>query len=1127
MQPTLHRRSCIFYKLLLTALVLACSPFANHLQAARQPTSQDLTVTYSGTNVPLGQVFKAIQKQTGYIAMYNVAATKIDTKEKVTVNFNSTPLGQVMDIILRGKNLEWQLDDESILIFIKKESDRPKKSPSEGDSTIVRQSLTGKVTDADGKPIIGATVVVKGTTNGATTDPEGNFSLANVKGNAALVISSIGFQTREVPVRGKTILAQLNVMINILDEQVVIPYGTTTKRLSTSNTVTIKASEIEKQPVGNPLLALQGRVPGLFITQSTGLPNSGVTVRIQGQNSITKGNDPLYVIDGVPYTSQLLPTLATNILGSSGGALLNGVNSGSGNPLSFINPADIESIDVLKDADATAIYGSRAANGAILITTKKGKSGETTVSVNMQTGWGKVTRKLDLMNTQQYLTMRREAKKNDNDPIFATDYDINGLWDTTRYTDWQKELIGGTAKYTDVQASVAGGTVNTQFLIGSGYHRETTVFPGDFADEKGSFHINIRNTSINQKFQVLFTGNYLIDNNKLMGTDYTSTALSLAPNAPNLYNQDGSINWMPNASGSSTFFNPLAQLNRKYRNRTTNLISSLTLSYQLLPDFEIRSSFNYTTLRSDEISTQTLEVSAPEIRPTAQRSASYGDGYINSWIIEPQGVYKRKIGKGQLEVLLGATFQQNSNNRQEFSAAGFNSDAVLEDIKSASNVTVAATLTSVYKYSAAFGRLTYNWKDKYLLNLTARRDGSSRFGSENQLHNFGSVGLGWVFSGERLIRDHLPFVSFGKLRGSYGTSGNDQIGDYQYLNLYRTITLGVPYQGFTGMEVTSIPNPHLQWEETKKVQFGLDLGLIGDRIMLIANYYQNRSSNQLLSYSLPAITGFGSISAINFPATVGNFGWEFSINTVNIKANNFNWSTGFNLTIPRNKLIEFPNLETSTLADVLVIGKPVSIIRAYNLSGVNPATGEYQFRNAKEEPTTYPDFSTDQTQLINVDPKYYGGIRNSLSYKGIELDVLLQFVKQTGRDYSLGLGDVPGVLNANQPVALVDRWQKPGDVAKSQRYNSNYALFLPFYYASNVSNAAYADASFIRVKNVSLSYELPYGLKKKMHLRNCRIYAQAQNLFTITKYTGLNPENGNTISLPPLRMITVGIQATL
>lgn len=1109
----LHR-SCTRYSL-LTALFLFLTFFSSKAQA------NEHRVTLSGNGIPLKAVFKAIKKQTGFAVMYNTNLTMINQEEKVSVHFTATPLDEVLAFIFRGKNLEWSYNDD-VLLIRKKETPPVKKIM---DSTVTPALLTGKVTDAAGQPLIGATVQVKGGSQGTTTDEDGKFSLAKVGNGETLLISSVGYEKRELVVNGRSVLAQLNIDVNKLDETVVIAYGTTTQRLSTGNIASVKAKDIEKSPVNNPLLALQGRAPGIFIEQANGLPGTGVTVRIQGQNSISQGNEPLFVIDGVPYTSQLLPGVS-EILGRSGGG-------GNGNPFSFINPADIESIDILKDADATAIYGSRAANGAVLITTKKGKAGKTSININLQQGWGKVTRKLPLLNTQQYLEMRHEAKRNDNAPINAADYDINGTWDTTRYTDWQKILIGGTAHYTDLQGSVSGGNTNTQFLIGAGFHRETTVFPGDNADQKASVHFNISNTSPNGRFRIQLTGSYMADNNRLIGTDFTRQAITLAPNAPALYNADGTLNWAPNTNGNSTWYNPLATTFGKYKNTANNLVGNAVMSYQILPGLDLKSSFGYTNLQIDEANAGAAASVAPEFRPLASRFSQFSNGHIRSWIIEPQITFKHSTGEGILETLVGTSIQQNNVHQQRFSAYGFNSDLIVEDISAASNLTARSSPASTYRYNGLFGRINYNRQQKYILNLTARRDGSSRFGSENLFHNFWSVAGAWLFSNEGFIKKHLSFLSFGKLRVSYGTTGNDQIGDYAFMTLYNTRTRNTPYQGATGLAPTRLPNPYLQWEETRKLQVGLDLGFLTDRVLLYANYYRNRSSNQLQNYALPLITGFDGI-AQNFPATVQNSGWEFTLNTINLQSNRVSWTAAINFTVPKNKLVDYRDLATSTVSNNYIIGQPVTIVKLYQFAGVNPATGLYQYFDKDGKITSSPDFSTDRTEFINTAPVFYGGFQNSFSYKGFNLDVLFQFVRQSAYNYFLGdqpgrfLSDANGTRWANQPVYVQNRWQQQGDISTVQKYGTIYPLqALISYFSASSSALSYTNASYIRLKNLALSWQLPAHWRRSIGLQNARVYLQGQNLLTITNYQGLDPETKSATTLPPLRVLTLGAQITL
>jgi len=982
----------------------------------------------------------------------------------------------------------------------------------------------GRVVDQEGKPLPGATVKVKGTGKSVSTNGKGEFYLEKVEEDVVLVVSFIGYVSKEVDASKQMGNIVLELSDSKLDEVQVIAYGTTTQRLSTGNISTVKAEDIAKAPVQNPLLALQGRIPGIIVEQSRGYANAGVKVLVQGKNSISKGNDPLYVIDGVPFVSQLLPTLNDGILGPSG-------DGGSGgNPLSFLSPYDIESIAVLKDADATSIYGSRAANGAILITTKKGKSGETKVDANIQTGWGSVSRKLKLLNTPQYLNMRLEAKKNDNTVPSDGQYgDVDLLYYShDSYTDWQKELIGGIAKQFDARSSVSGGTSTIQYLFGGAYHRETSVLPNDLSDQKTSFHLNINTTSKNQRFRIQLRTNYMHDVNVLPTADLTESAMRLPPNSPALYTKDGKLNWGVVTSGESTFKtweNPLGALINKYRLTTTNLITNASLSYLIVPGLNFKSDFGYTKLQIKEVSIFPIGQNPLYLIPRLTRSSSFADNSINSYSIEPQINYQKTLGKSNMEILVGSTIYQNDRNGQILNAQGFTSDYILEDIMSANVVTVSNSIIAKYKYNALFGRINYNWDGKYIISLNARRDGTSRFGTENRFHNFGSVAGAWVFSNENFVKNNVPGISFGKIRASYGTTGNDQIDDYAYLSLYNTVyDQGMPYQGVKGLEPVSHSNPYLQWEETRKFQLVVDIGVASDRLILTLNYNRNHSTNQLLRSSLPAMTGFESIAA-NLPATVRNTGLELTLNAGIIKHQYFNWSSNLNITIPRNRLVSFPNLSTSTSANTLLIGESINIIRLYDLKGVNPTTGLYEFVKRDGSISSTPNNPIDKTILLNPDPKFYGGLNNSFSYKEFSLDFLLQFVKQKGKNYYLGPA-LPGQVTTNQPDYVLNHWGKVGDMAAQQRYNADFSTIRQYSSANN-SEIVWSDASYIRLKNLSISWQLSDNWKDKLKLKNVRLYVQGQNLLTITSYKGLDPETKFSTVLPPLRVISMGINITL
>jgi TonB-linked SusC/RagA family outer membrane protein len=737
-------------------------------------------VSLSVKDQPIQKVFAELKKQTGYSFIWDEADLK--GTDHVTIRVQNATLTFVLDAILKDQPLSYKVIGNLVVL-------KPKAIVG-FESTVANDlppliDVSGRIVNEVGE-LVPASIMVKGTRIGTMTDENGYFKISAIYESSMLVISAINIETKEIRIGGKKDLGVITVKMKItaLGEVVINKgYYTEQQKVSVSNVSHIDAKVIEKQPVNNVLLALQGRVPGLFITQSTGVSGSGVTVQIEGKNSIVKGNQPLYVIDGVPYPSQLLGSI-NSVLGSSANipGPINGVTgTGPGNPLSFINPADIESIDVLKDADATAIYGSRAANGAILITTKRGKSGKTLVNVNIQNGWGKVTRKMDMLNTPQYLELRRDGLKNDNidvnsapynTPLYRTFYlaDLY-FYDSTRYTDWQDELIGGTARYTDIQASISGGNELTQVLFSTTYHKETSVFPLDFADQKGSMHINLNHRSANRKFNTQFSGMYVVNDNKLPYSDFTSAALNLAPNAPALYTENGRLNWQPVLSGTtlvSTWDNPLAKSGQEFNINTHNAIFSAVIGYDVLPGLNIRTSFGYNRLESDEFQSQPIEYNRPEDRPTATRTSVFGRNLISSWQIEPMASYQAKIGSGKLEALIGGTMQRNERERSQIRGRGFSSDQVMKDMKSAATIDIQSTFAAIYKFNSLFGRLNYNLKDRYIVNLTARRDGSTRFGSENLFHTFGSVAGGWIFSNENFTARHLPFISFGKLRASYG-----------------------------------------------------------------------------------------------------------------------------------------------------------------------------------------------------------------------------------------------------------------------------------------------------------------------------------------------------------------------
>ncbi len=1069
----------------------------------------DREVSISITDLPFEKALHEIEAIAKVKFAYSI--NQLQDEPNVSLKIDKRTLREALDELLAPRKISYKVHEKEAAITLKKangEGNKEQSSVHEGTNGSAHRALiqiTGTVTEASTQaPMAGVNVLVKGTLNGTTTDATGKYSLS-AEDNDILVFSFIGYGAVEIMVSGRSVI-DVSMMEDVqsLNEVVVnAGYWEVKDQERTGNISRVTSEEIQKQPVNNPLQALQGRMPGVYVQQSTGVPGGGFNIQIRGRNSLRdEGNDPLYIIDGVPFTSTSLTSVGRTIVGI-------------GNPLAAINPNDIESIEVLKDADATAVYGSRGANGVVLITTKKGKSGRTKVDFTFLSGVGRIASKMDLLNTPQYVEMRKEAFKNDNRLMTTLRAPDILVWDTTRYTDWQKELIGGTANTINTSLSVSGGNANTQFSFSSGYYKETTVFPGNFYFQRFSGSLNVNHTSSNGKFKFNVSANYTGGSNNLYSQDLTGIAITLPPNAPALYDPSKKINW---DWKNSIIQNPLAHLERKYTNNTDNLVTSTLLSYQIIPGLHAKTSVGYTRMAVKEISTNPLSAIPPQFLSTQTGSSNFGNAFIETWIVEPQLDYFKEIGQGNLSILMGTTFQESIQEGETIQATGYTSDALLENILAATDVNVASSNYSQYRYAAIFGRANYIWKEKYIVNLTGRRDGSSRFGPGKQFGNFGAIGLAWIFSNQNFIKSGLPFLSFGKLRSSYGSTGSDAIGNYQYLNSYLSTTY--PYNDNSGLVISRLANPDYSWETNRKLELGIELGFIKDAITFSASWYKNRSSNQLVGLPLPVITGQSSVQ-FNLPATVENKGWELQINTVNMKHSRFEWLTTFNVTIPKNRLIEFPNLDAfPAYNNIYKEGSSLFLKRTLQSNGVDPTTGSYTFADVNEDGSVSID--EDGLFLKEIAQSYYGGINNHIRFGRVQLDIFFQFVNQTGSNYMKSFSS-PGMLS-NQPNVVLGRWQEAGDNATIQRYSSLTSI--PYIY-NRFSDNVISDASFIRLKNASLSWQLPEKWLKKLKITGAKLNVQGQNLLTFTNFLGMDPESQNVSFLPPLRVVAAGFQLTL
>ncbi|WP_412468743.1 SusC/RagA family TonB-linked outer membrane protein [Pedobacter sp. KLB.chiD] len=877
----------------------------------------------------------------------------------------------------------------------------------------------------------------------------------------------------------------------------------------TGSIAKVTAKDIENQPVSNVLSTIQGRMAGVSITQNSGVPGGGFDIQIRGRNSLRtinnsdiNGNVPLYIIDGVPIGGEMTSVYSSVVIPGR-----------SINPLNSINPNDIESIEILKDADATAIYGSRGANGVILITTKKGKSGRARLAFNTSYGLSKVPNRLKMMNTEQYIQMRKQAFANDGISVYpASAYDVNGTWDQNRYTDWRKVLIGNVAVQSNNQLSISGGNETTTFLLSLSHNEQTTAFGNNFKYSTNNITNSVSHKSRDNRFQLNISNLFSIQDNNIVRSDATRQSYILAPNAPALYNDDGSINWAGN-----TFNNPIAAYNSTYSNNNKQLLMNINGRYELFSQFSIKlnGGINYQTF--DEISLQPNTMYNPtsvngQSSATSRMSQSNQDRF--SFIIEPQANWKYETGMHQVDVIAGGTFQRDVNKTGAMTGLGFQSNAFIENIGAAQTKIISDQVQTEYRYAALFGRINYQYKKRYILNVTGRRDGSSRFGPNKKYASFGAVGAAWLMSNEDLFKNYFKWLSFGKLRGSYGIAGSDNIGDYQFYDTY-TVSSSV-YNGITGLNPSQLYNRDFSWEKTKKLELALELGFFKNRLNITAAWYQNRSSNQLVGYQLPAMTGFSTVNA-NLAATIDNTGLELDGNARLISSSDLQWEMGFNLSFPKNKLLSFPGLEGSSYANQYVIGQPTSIIKLYQLEGINPQTGQYQFTDFNGDGKI--SSPTDNQVIENIGVKYFGGWNTSLRYKNWNFSVLLQFVKQRNRNYN-SIITTPGSMN-NQPVQVLDVWSPQNPDGTYMPYTTGSSSATTLFQSST---AVVSDASFIRLKNVELSYRIPVVSNV---FKEVTIYFQGQNLVTWTKYFGIDPEFLGMGFLPPLKTFAFGVTINL
>lgn len=1094
----------------LTVLILTISI----VHASASVFAQRVTLNFN--KAPLTRVFKEIRKQTGYDFFYTDEL--LEQAKPVTIHLINTDVKAALADCLGDQSLMFSINNGIITIHVK-----PQAQPAPADNQQPKRIL-GQVVDEHDKPLPGVNIKVVGDPlYAAVSSVRGLFSIAIPGDDVELQFSFVGYQSVTIPVKRlpQPLIIKMKEDVSNLDQVQVIAYGTTTKRFNTGDVTTIDAKEIEKSPVQNVLEAIQGKVPGLFIQQTTGQPGSAVSLRLRDaanfSGTTVGAPSPLVVVDGVTYPGATLPMETNSLYGT--GNFLQG-----GNGLNFLNPNDIESISILKDVDATSLYGAEGAYGVILITTKKAKPGKPSFNLNVYDGISMLGQTVTPMNTADYLTLRREALKNDGSSIGAGDYDLNGTFPTTRDNNFQKELLGNLAQTGNLNLTYSGGSQTSSYMVSGSLRSTGNIQVHKGSDIAGSMRFALTTNSIDNKLSYTISGTYLSDVNDMVPIDFSQIALLTPPNAPAPFLPDGSVNW--DSYGGSTESSAAADINRNYRAVTNNLIANTGLIYRPVKHIVLHANVGYNNIGGNELMEYPTTTLAPNTANASARTVSSYHNYNERNItIEPFAEYTNNFWeKGDFDFKLGGKLDNNLQTTNDIQGVGFASDALLSNPSAGTTISTAYSNTP-YRDVGEYAIMKFIWNQKYIINLNGRRDGSTKFGPGKKFGNFGSIAAAWLFSEEGFIKNHLSFISYGKLRASTGVVGGDNIGSFAYLSKY-TAGSGT-YAGSATLSPSNIANPDLSWERNKESEVGLELGFLKDRIYLEGDYYRNIAGNQLISVPLAAVTGFTSYP-INTNAVIRTSGWEMSFRATEFKSRNFTWVTNINMSIPTSKLEKLPT--NYTLPAQYQVGKPVTGTLLYKYDGVNPQTGNFSYTNAKGVQADYQFYqlgTTDKTQFIDLAPKYYGGVQNTITYKRLSLDFMVSFTDRMGENGLAQNGFPVGYYGVNGSDIWLKRWQKPGDVTNVPKVSAGISNLLNFNLLYQQSTGAYSDATYARLQNVDLRYSFNDRILKKLHLKGLSVYMQGQNLLTVSNLGGLDPENLSLSTIPPMRVFTLGLNATL
>jgi TonB-linked SusC/RagA family outer membrane protein len=1082
--------------LLCLGVLLILNPVYSHWETTKKEYS------YVAHDKPLKDVIYELEDTFG--VFFNYQEKDLKHAKHVTVNCKSSTFQGMLDCIFEGQPVIPYFKNNFYYLKLRNIG-APPKAPD----TVKTQDVRLIVRDEENRPVPNATVSVDNGAQGKTND-SGEYRVVTSLQSKNIIVSSRGFEDKTIPLPCEP----TQKITLILDYTPLVANYISVNKNAPLSIGHIPLSTLSQAKSQNFLTNLSGSTTGLFIKLSNGSLHTSGSVVIRGESRIYDGilgsdfelNGPLFILDKMP-----IPNILINQYEYQGGNPNNVGKQRAGNTIfRIISPDVIESIEVLKDAASTSIYGARGGNGVIIINTKKGNINTPQLTVNGSTGYGISRRYFNYLTAPEYRALRQKGYEYDN-INFNKQNAPDLYWQTDSTNNFNKIATGGRASIVKGFVSTGGVSNQMNYYVSADFYKETSpseykLLGQDFYDRDIHIQGSLQNVSRNGKVSIGLNGLYYSGKINSVGNDFTKIRL-FSPTAPRLFDSTGSLTWGWGAN------NPLALGLNTYKSYIDNVLCNFEAGYQVDSNFSLKSRLGIIMLQNSESVIIPIKAQDPSKNPTG--STEFGKTFYKNTRAEFLVEYKRQFGKLKTNSLAGITLDRQSREDERLLATGYTSDLQLYDVDAAA-LTDASNDESKYGYAGTFINSQLEYDKKYLLNLTLRRDGSSRFGEKKRYGLFGAVGAGVVLT--KAIK--LPeIISFAKVRASYGISGNDQIGDYGYRNLYRVMG-GNAYAGYSTVQPYHHLNENFGWEEKRQLEIATDFTLANLLNFSLA-YYNNNSTNLLTSRSLPSFTGFGTMLG-NSAARVRNSGIEFSIHKRGKESNPLNWQFAFSLTIPKTKVVKFPDLQSSNYANLIRLNESLSMQLGYSSLGLNTQTGYYDFVHRNDDSVLN---SKDYSILGNLDPKCYGGFQNIIGLGKFTVDFSLEFVVQKGINQELLYS--PMLYSegySNVPVQFKNYWQKPGDSGPYQRPTANSgSKAASTWNLQKNSDALLVNANFIRLKNIALSYTLE-KLKHRRPKFETKIIASAENALVITKYKGADPGSQNFRGLAPLKRFTIGFQ---